>query len=389
MSINFFIKTRRIVGDRRIEKEWSCFNDKEIAVNLFYAANDEVEIDVADFELVKKINLPGGAAPLNLVMRLFGAVIFCIWSFFKVWIYSSSKVHWVNDPILFPLVILLSYRSSDYIIWDHHELPPDWIFKNGLVKYFFQVAYKRASCIVHTNLPRKELLEQRLKYNHPNVMYLPNYPKKSEMAEYKAVELPQSFQERQFVLLQSTFGAHRADIEIFSAIKKAGLIAVHAGSIDSQRLNAIEAEVGSLDFCEFIGHRSIEEINWLLKNCLCTIIFYKNTSSNNWLCDPNRLYQSIAQNVWVITGRNPTSLLALKGYKKVLEVDLDLGNVDQVHEAIAKIIKFDSLKLNDGEVTTFASSYIPNYWENFSSVFDHVEEIERKMSMTSTNKEGG
>lgn len=371
MSINFYVKTKQIEGDRRIEKEWLKFNERGLKVNLFYAANDKVNPKVANFGQINKVYLLGGAAPSNLILRLFGAVTFCIFSFFKAIFCSKSKIHWVNDPILFPLIILFSARKSQYIIWDHHELPPDWVLKSHFVKLLFKAAYRRANCIIHTNSSRKVLLEEKLQYNHSCVFYLPNYPMIKEMGEYDEVSLSPSFYDKPFVFLQSTFGEKRADIEIFKALKEAGINAVHAGSIDYKRLKEIEKEIGSLDFCNFLGHLNIAQINWLLKRCLCTLIFYKKVSSNNWLCDPNRLYQSVAQNTWVIAGNNPTLEHFLKGYERSIVVDSDGSEQEKISQAL-EILKHKGEKQS---FDNFNSSFSAKYWESCDEIFEHISKV--------------
>ncbi|WP_411359016.1 hypothetical protein [Pseudidiomarina salilacus] len=365
-AVNFYVKTRKISGDRRVEKEWATLRDQRVGVNLIYAANDALSQNATAVRQVKRIRLPGGAAPRNLVVRLLGALLFSFNAYFRALLQPRVKVHWVNDPILFPLVLLLSLRKKNYVIWDHHELPPDWAMTGALIKYFFATAYKRAALVIHTNQARCSLLESALKYQHENNQLLPNYPLRDEMHRYKEVVLNVADNQR-FIYLQNSFGEKRCDLEIFSAIKAAGLRAVHAGSIDPERKAFIEKQIGPLEFCDFVGHRDLDEINWLLRKSIGTLIFYKRTSANNWLCDPNRLYQAKAQGAWIICGHNPTLKKPLAGYQRALVIANDGSDSQLIADALNELT----------ERADFAPEVIDEpaeslYWNSFAPFFQKV-----------------
>lgn len=366
MNLSFYIKTRSINLDRRVHKMWKTLNRSGANISLVLCSNDKIHKNEFKLQNVREIKLVGGAAPQSTIKRMIGALQFSIYAFFLSYKNRTSAIHWVNDPILFPLVILLAKVKREYVVWDHHELPPTWVLENKIIKFLFRIAYKSANAVIHTNRKRAEHLELALSCRHANKHIIPNYPEDSEVNQIAVVELKSS-KLGEYVYLQNTIGTGRCDVEIMRAVKEVGLTAVHAGNTDTERLKYLKKKLGDLDFCEFVGPRSLGEINYLLKNALCTTVFYRNSSMNNWLCEPNRLYQAKIMKCLIVAGHNPTLIDGLADYQYGVTVQTDGGSHEEIKIGLEKAKDMFAQELNNNQ----RLDPMP-LWNDFTSVIDRI-----------------
>lgn len=360
----YYIKTKNINVDRRAQKEWRSLTLCGESINLIYCSDVDAE-PRPEWASSSKVSILGGAAASNIFLRLMGASVFSISSMVRSFRFRRDRKHWVNDPVLFLLVILLSVFRNNFIIWDHHELPPCWILKYKTTKFLFKLAYQRSDIVIHANNQRKNFLENELSFAHGESIVLGNFPLKSEVQELQSVKLNEVSLD-DYIYLQNCIGENRCDLEIFRAVKAAGLKAVHAGGIDPKRLRWLTNELGGLEFCEFVGVRSIPEINYLLKNSICTLIFYKNVSMNNWLCEPNKLYQAVAQNCTIIGGNNPPIVNFLSNYENSILCFTDGSNSADILDAV---LSLQGLR-NKPLIERMGSSSF--YWECYDELFKKI-----------------
>lgn len=372
MIVNFYIKTKSINVDRRVQKMLKSIEKLGASTSLILSSNDQLHKGVLEVARIHRLNLIGGAAPVSMFKRLVGAIQFCLQSFSFTKRKPDANIHWINDPILFPLVLLLRRIDDSYIIWDHHELPPDWVLRNRFVRSLFRISYKSANCVIHTNHDRSDYLESVLDIQHPNKKVIPNYPEKSEINKGERVELRHQ-KPGQFVYLQNAIGNGRCDLEILKAIKSSGLGAVHAGNVDVNRINYLRNQLNGLDFCEFVGLRSLAEINYLLDNSMCTLIFYRNSSMNNWLCEPNRLYQAKLVGTPIVAGNNPTLSNALKGYPLGVTAATDGSDSEEISLAIQRLkdlVKFERCSDN-----VESNVYWDDYLSTIATILEEADNV--------------
>lgn len=363
----YYIKTKNINVDRRAHKEWYSLSRHGETINLVYSSDVEIE-SRPELSSIAKIDVLGGAAPSNTILRLLGAFVFSVFSFFKSFFIKGDRKHWVNDPVLFLLVVLLCFFRRGFIVWDHHELPPDWLMNHAAFRFVFRIAYKSADAVIHTNNERRQFLEEKLSYVHNNSLVVGNFPLKSEMQQVVPVSLRKTSL-NDYIYLQNCVGESRCDLEIFKAVKASGLKAVHAGSCDPNRITRLVSKLGDLDFCEFVGVRNIAEINYLLRNSICTLVFYKNISANNWFCEPNRLYQAAAQGCVIIGGNNPPIAKFLGQYRKGVFCSSDGADSKAILDAISESqsLNFDVSK--DHKIEPYF------FWDDYEAVFESIARI--------------
>ncbi|BFL84868.1 hypothetical protein LFREDSHE_33180 [Shewanella baltica] len=265
---------------------------------------------------------------------------------------AKSKIEkpilWLCDPIMFPLVICgkgLGYK----VIWDHHELPPAKFLNIPILRSIFRFAYKVSDINIHANNERMDVLENRLVQKAKNYLLMSNLPESFEPDEIRPTRLSDKFDtSRPFIYLQNSYSESRCGNEIMGALVESDINVVCAGNFSefqeqffSKNKSYFSKKVYS------VGYISKKEMNWLLSRCLCTIILYRNSSWNQWYCDPNRLYHSMIQGTNVITGSNPTIIGALKEfeYNCAITLDGDGANQEDILQALNQIRNVDS-KLN-------------------------------------------
>lgn len=252
----------------------------------------------------------------------------------------SGRIVWLCDPIMFPLVYMLSLAGYK-TIWDHHELPPHQFLKYRVLKWMFGHAYKRANINIHANNYRQQFLEQLIGVRSARSFELKNLPSSLSHDEDIPAGLSREFNITEpFVYLQNAYTYERGVDEIFHALNAAGINVVCAGDMDEGKVQEIIRKYpGMASKLTRLGYLKLSEINWLLARCYATIILYRNTSMNQWYCDPNRLYQAINKGCAIITGSNPTIESVIKNvrYERCVLLSNDGCSSDKILNALLKI----------------------------------------------------
>lgn len=365
--IALYVKTRYFYGDRRVEREIESLHAEEFDVDLYVATDDDVQETPKFACSFSALWVPGGAAPANMALRMLGALVFSLQAvFLAVFKQPKTRYQWVSDPILFPLVILLKLLTNKKVVWDHHELPPDWISEVVLLRRLFAFAYRKADIVVHTNAERRAYLEEKLNCQAKQSWLLPNYPREQDMVSGKCPE--QALGHTDFIYLQNTIGENRCDVEVFGAIKRSGMQVVYAGHVKQKRYELLQEKLDIDSFCTFVGHLSLAEINCLLERCALTLIFYKNRSTNNWLCEPNRLYQAMNKQARIVTGNNPVFLNYMQSYPFGVAAATDGSDEEAIYIAIQKARGLAEPSEDDSNA---GQSF---FWEEGDSVFRHIRD---------------
>ena len=136
-------------------------------------------------------------------------------------------------------------------------------------------------------------------------------------------------------------GANRADVESIEAVLSIkDLKAVVVGKILSDRMAVFEERFGK-DFKErvfFTGQVKQLKTPQYIKQCFTALVFYKNSSPNNWFCEPNRMFQNVINGNPVVVGSNPPmkEYVELNGFG--ISVDTDGSDVEKIVEGLKQVI---------------------------------------------------
>lgn len=356
-KVVLYLKTISFARDNRAKKEIESLVKCGVEVEAVVFCDDVAPTEYAGARISQYRGLKK-SAPATLALRATAALRFSLFAVRHARRVATATdgqiLHWVADPILFPLVIGLQKSKCGDVLWDHHELPPPWILSGNVMTNLFVKAYKAADIVVHANQSRHNYLEEKIGAKALQVKIINNYPKASDLLFEKQIDsLTDMVKKEQFVFLQNSLTENRCGPAIFSAIKKAGLKVIHAGNVSSQEKAKLEASVGGIDqFCVFAGSLSLPEISWLLRRAFCTIICYKKTSANQEYCEPNRLYHAMGMGTRIIAGDNPTMAEEIMKYTNGIILPDDGTESKGVFRSLQELMSSDkpdahSLKCND------------------------------------------
>lgn len=221
----------------------------------------------------------------------------------------------ITDPLLFFAVPVLSLLKKfgviEGIAWDQRELPPSYIAEKKWFKPLFAYCCRFADSIISVNQERSEKLSQWYGVSDSNTYFLPNYNDES-FALNSARALPEKIadwlESKPYVLLQSSMVRGRHFINTLKALDKlGGYKAIIVGRKEQPLHEQAQSELQDyyLNHCLHVGYVDTAELSMYYDNAAFSLIFYQSNTANNTLCDPNRLYQSIARGLPVVVGNNP------------------------------------------------------------------------------------
>lgn len=233
------------------------------------------------------------------------------WDFYKT-IQNDLKEYdavWCADPETFIFVLMIHGKP---IVWDLHELPLAFM-GNPIMRLLFKYLERRCKVMIHANEPRLKYLVQLGMVKQPEKQFvLRNYPQFNEIdEEYDALyyDFLKWLGDDKCVYLQGIVSESRADVESIQAVMAMpNLKAVVVGSIKKERMEVFKQLFGENVLKErvfFTGRVKQLKTPQYIKKCCVALIFYKNTSPNNWYCEPNRLFQNIINGNPVVVGNNP------------------------------------------------------------------------------------
>lgn len=279
------------------------------------------------------------------------------WDFYKT-IKKDLKTFdavWCADPETFIFVLMLRGKP---IAWDLHELPLAFM-GNSMMKMLFKYLEKKCDVMVHANEPRLKYLEKIGMVKHPEKQFvLRNYPQFNEIdTEYDEAynEFVKWLGDDKCVYLQGIVNASRADMESIQAVLAIpNLKAVVVGGIQSKRMEEFKQRFGEDVLAEriyFTGKIKQLKTPQYIRKCCIALVFYKNTSPNNWYCEPNRLFQNVVNGNPVVVGNNPPMKEFVEANHYGVSVDTDGSDVEEIVKGIKNVLNnsndYKNFHIND------------------------------------------
>ena len=233
---------------------------------------------------------------------------------------SRPKVIWIHNmelggvAIVSPLIRLLN--RSCMVVWDQHELPPDWAIRRRSVRSFIRWIMVQPTVLVAANASRATLLRRmRLAAKRPSVLEnltdakfarMPKRPLPSSVVEWLGGD--------EYYLAQGGAAPGRNFPNLVDAILQMNRRLVVVGGWQGDVRETLRSTYGDRlsDCVHFYGWIDQMDMPALLDNCKASIVLYKSTNLNRKYCAPNRLYQAVARGVPVIVGANPPMMNHVK-----------------------------------------------------------------------------
>lgn len=257
---------------------------------------------------------------------------------------------WCADLGSFMTVAL---SGSKHLLWDLHELPME-IMGNAIKKQILRYLFSRCKVVVHANPQRMEYLYQKgyinNKTKHFSIRNYPNFDDIDKEYDEKYYDFVEWKKGRRCVYLQGLDAERRSAYESVAAIMRMDdIAAVVVGPFDKESKEKLLQEFGeSLNHrIYFVGRVPQLKIPQYVKQCYMTLVFYKNTSPNNYYCEANRFYQSIILGLPVVVGSNPPMKELVEKYGFGISIDDDGSDVGKIIDGIIFINeKYEEYSLN-------------------------------------------
>lgn len=322
-SVHMVIKTNALIYDDRFRKEVQSLKRIGVKVtgsvledaNQARSGHDYGDGQQYPFAILSLFTRKLLNSRLFLLLHLGEFILRVLW----VLIRTKPKVVWIHDPVLlFFMPFLAIFRQLgviDKVVWDHHELPIKRIDNSPFLRTVFGWFCARADVLIAANTPRLNYLTQHYPRaaNVKHLAVIRNYSDREFVAQ-PPKPLPDPLINwlagREYLLVQSGL----VEVRNFRAVADTlipndnlpPLVVVGGG--DKTLLAEYRQRYGE-QFNRrvyLIDKVPQMELTRYLDGAMASIIFYnQNFGINNWLCEPNRLFQALNRNRPVIVGHNP------------------------------------------------------------------------------------
>jgi hypothetical protein len=237
---------------------------------------------------------------------------------------------------------LFFHRKRNFkIIWDLHELPHGVMLNNTILKKYLSYIIRNVDLVVYTSNERRDYILNKLGENpERKFSILNNYPDKNFITSpLQELDSPHFVNNKPYFLwlgaainlrnFKAFFNAYKTYSDQFNLIILGKVENVFKNEIDDL------ASQGKL-FNAFVKQ---SEIIKYIDNSYLSGVLYNSRTTNNFLCEPNRLYQLVCRNIPVIVGNNPTMANLVKKYKIGYVLQDDGVHEEGITKAINNIIE--------------------------------------------------
>ena len=268
---------------------------------------------------------------------------------------KDFDVVWCSGDAPTPSLLFIYGKT---LIWDLRELP---LFlmgsraKHSILKFIF----KRCSVCLHANQFRIDHLTQMGLIKEPSkhfpIRNLTDFSSIDPEYDKRYYEVKNWISDRKCIYLQGINAPSRASEEVLSAVMEThDVCAIVLGNVDKDAIDLIEKKYGkdevALKIC-FAGSFPVLKVPQYMKLCQATMVFYKNTSINNWYCEANRLYQAVDVGLPAVVGANPPMKAIVEDLGVGISVDTDGSDVTKMAQGLSSLLScYNKYKKNIGKL---------------------------------------
>ena len=354
IRIAFIIKTESLDYDDRVRKEILTVQKlyPYIKFKIFVMLSDNIE---SEGETSYGIPFKSVYIKSRYKYRSTERIYLKAYEFHKTINYNIKNydVVWCAD-VETSIIALLARNKN--IIWDLHELPAVFM-SNYLSKLFLRILFRKCKLVLHANQQRIDYLKRAKIINdtskHIAVRNFPNFDDVDDIYDDLYYKFTNWKEDKKCVYLQGLNNDGRAAYEsIVAVLQEPKLVAVIVGgfdmSIKERLINEFGVEVLK-DRLFFTGKISQLKTPQYIKQCFMSLVFYKNTSPNNFYCEANRFYQAVIMGLPVLVGNNPTMKDLVEKYNFGLSIDDDGSNISVISDGIKTLMKNYEFFLQNNE----------------------------------------
>lgn len=344
IKIAILRKTPNLENDDRLRKEFSSIKKMYpfIQMKVFAILKDNHE-----YESVTSYGLPFRSVGLKSRDEMSHGrhLIKKSWDYYKA-IQKDIKdydIIWNSGDEPTPALLFIRNKT---LFWDLRELPM-FLLSSRWKKLALKYIFGKCAVMIHANqyridyLARKGLIKDSTKH-----LVVRNYPEFSSAdTEYDAryYEVKEWIGNRTCVYLQGLSNDSRASFESLAAVLNVPEIcAIVLGTVsESAKEKVIEKygkELVDARIC-FAGNFKVLKVPQYLALCHLSLVFYKNTSPNNYYCEANRLYQAIDAGLPVVVGENPSMKSVVEELNVGVSVATDGSDISLIEKGIKEVLE--------------------------------------------------
>lgn len=243
-----------------------------------------------------------------------------------------------------PTPALLFIRNK-VLFWDLRELPM-FLMRSSWKQMVLKHIFSKCTVMIHANQYRIDYLKQNgLIKDEKKHLVVRNFPEFSAIDpdyDERYFEVKQWIGDRTCVYLQGLSNDSRASYESLAAVLNVpDICAIVLGTVSEPAKQQIIKQYGEKEVAEricFAGNFKVLKVPQYLALCHLSLVFYKNTSPNNYFCEANRLYQAIDAGLPVVVGSNPSMKSIVEELGVGVSVETDGSDISKIEEGIKTIL---------------------------------------------------
>jgi hypothetical protein len=337
-KILMIVRTTGLEFDDRVRKE--ALSLKHLGCEVFILANYTSNVSSKG---ITEYGIPYHAVQLR-TRAIFASRRFLVLKMLEFWLITTwimlkgkYNVVWAHEE--YTVLSLLVKFPKKYYVFDQHELPR-FLMATSFRKWLYRRIENVSDVIIVANEERLGFMKKIGFIRKPKKYCVLNNFTDNVFAGLKVLDLPSEIsiwlQGSPYVLLQGGGHKNRYPSEAISAINRHGKYKiVLVGPVYKKIKEEIAQNYSDLVY--LTGYVNQLEITRYIDHAKYSIILYANIDINNFLCEPNRLYQAVCRGIPVIVGINPP-MKNLVHKHTIGEVLSDDGkNVDGIYEAILRM----------------------------------------------------
>lgn len=336
-------KTPNLENDDRLRKEYASLKRlfPGIKVKVFAMLKDNLE-----YESETSYGLPFRSVRLKSrdEMSRGSHLIKKSWDYYKAIRKDLKEYDIIWNSGDEPTPALLFIRNKT-LFWDLRELPMFLLgssWKRMALKYIFN----KCTVMIHANQYRIDYLKQQGLIKDEKKHYVVrNFPEFSAIdSEYDAryYEVKEWIGNRTCVYLQGLSNDSRASYESLSAVLNTpDICAIVLGTVSEKAKQQVNDKYGEDVVTEricYAGNFKVLKVPQYLALCHLSLVFYRNTSPNNYYCEANRLYQAIDAGLPVVVGSNPSMKYIVEDLGVGVSVETDGEDIALIEKGIKAVL---------------------------------------------------
>ncbi|MGZ9897681.1 glycosyltransferase family protein [Shewanella gaetbuli] len=350
-NVLMLIRTTSLAYDDRVRKEAVTLSkENNVKVNICAFENEDVPFSINNVNILRReMKLRRYFKSNRLVVvklfEMYYRFLTCVRKIKPelIWLHNFESV----GLIPFFVFINLFRRKKIRVLWDQHELPPSFFYKNIIGKVIYKIMISMADENVMATKSRIEYLKKQcnIDIDIHNVENLPD----SAFVNHQSSKLHKNVIDwldgSDFCLCQGGYSEVRAFKEVVAAFVKVQKKVIFVGPKNEYLISSIlssECAEKIEKYCLFLNAVPQIELTDFIDNSVASVIFYKKSNLNNWLCAPNRFYQSLARGKPVITGNNPLFVDAVARTSLGVVAETDGGSSEEIAKSL--VLFFDNYK---------------------------------------------